>query len=207
MLSTVPLGSSDVPLFEGIWCLIWPLNLHIERVSCRTERQTHGYHALRSNLSSSKSLTSTHNPVCPLSSSHHGSRRLHPNMLIRQPKYHLPIRRRTHVIPRIPRHDARPPFTRQRAHGLDLLGLHLHLALRIPHYRVPVPSTAPDQIPPVGAETHVALPQCPGRSGRRSQVCGRVGALAVCAECAVEGVEEEVSLWVVGSEEERLAVV
>lgn len=29
----------------------------------------------------------------------------------------------------------------------------------------------------------------------------------MCAERAVEGVEEEVSLWVVGSEEERLAVV
>ena len=32
-------------------------------------------------------------------------------------------------------------------------------------------------------------------------------ALAVCAEGAVEGVEEEVALWVVGSEEEGFAVV
>ena len=128
-------------------------------------------------------------------------------MLVRQPKYHFPIRRRTHVIPRVPLHDARPPFTRQPAHGLDLLRLHLHLALRIPHDRVSVATTPADQIPSVGAEAHVALAQRAGRARRRAEVRGGVGALAVGAEGAFEGVEEEVALRVVGREEDRLAVV
>ena len=34
-----------------------------------------------------------------------------------------------------------------------------------------------------------------------------MGALAVSAERAVEGVEEEMSLWVVGGEEERFAII
>ena len=128
-------------------------------------------------------------------------------MFIWQPKHHFPIRRRTHVIPRVPLHDARPPFTRQPAHGLDLLRLHLHLALRIPHDRVPITTTPANQIPPVGAETHVPLAQRAGRAGRRAEVRGGVGALAVGAEGAFEGVEEEVALRVVGREEDRFAVI
>lgn len=128
-------------------------------------------------------------------------------MLIRQPKHHLPIRRRAHVIPRVPLHDARPPFAREPAHGLDLLRLDLDLALRIPHDRVPVPAAAADEVAPVGAEAHVALAQGAGRAGRGAEVRRGVGALAVGAEGAFESVEEEVALRVVRGEEEGLAVV
>ena len=128
-------------------------------------------------------------------------------MLIRQPEDHLPIRRRTHVIPRIPLHHARAPLARQPAHWFDLLGLHLYLALRVPHDRVPVAPAAPDQIASVGAETHVALAQCPGGPRRRAQVRRRVRALAVRAQRAVEGVQQQVALRVVGGEQEGFAVV
>ena len=128
-------------------------------------------------------------------------------MFIRQPEYHFPIRRCAHVISRVPFHDACPPFTWQPTHRLDLLSLHLHLALRIPHDGVPVATAPANQIAPVGAERHVALAQGAGRAGRGAEVRGRVGTLAVGAEGAFEGVEEEVALRVVGREEERLAVV
>ena len=153
--------------------------------------QKHGYNALQNNLIPSNAPRGSI-PQPP------SSRRLHPHMLIRQPKHHLPIRRRAHIIPRIPLHHARPPLTRQPAHGLNLLGLHLHLPLRIPHNRVPISPTAPNQIPPVRAKTHIALTQRSGRAGRRAHVRGGVGALAVGAEGAVEGVEEEVALGMIG---------
>lgn len=129
-------------------------------------------------------------------------------MLIREPKHHLPIRRRAHVVPGVPLHDARAPLAGQAAHGLDLLGLDLDLALRVPHDGVAVPAAAADEVAPVGAEADVALAQGAGGAGGGAEVRGRrVGALAVGAEGALEGVEEEVALRVVGGEEEGLAVV
>lgn len=81
------------------------------------------------------------------------------------------------------------------------------MPLRVPDDRVAVPAAAADEVAPVGAEADVALAQGAGGAGRGAEVRGRVGALAVGAEGALEGVEEEVALRVVRGEEEGFAVV
>lgn len=95
-------------------------------------------------------------------------------MLIRQPKHHLPIRRRTHIIPRIPLHYGRSSFTGKPAHGFDLFRLDLDLPLCIPDDGVAVAAGAADEVAAVGAEADVALAQRAGGAGRGAEVRGGV---------------------------------
>lgn len=149
----------------------------------------------------------------PPSQKHHhvslfSSRRLHPNMLIRHPKHDLLVRTRTHVVSRIPLDDARPAPTGQAAQGSELLGLNLDLAVRVPGDEIALPAAAADEIASVGAEGDVPLAQLAGHARCGAEVEGRVDCAGqVCAEGAVEGVEEEVACWGVGGEKEGFAVV
>ena len=95
----------------------------------------------------------THPPPGPPPS----RRRLHPDMLIRQPKHHLAIRTRHHIKPWIPLHAANLPAKRQPRHRLHHLIRTLRPRLRIPHQRVLVRAARPNHVPPVGAEAQVAL--------------------------------------------------
>lgn len=141
-------------------------------------------------------------------------------MLIRQPKHHLSIRRRQHIIPRIPLTHRRPPPTRQprnrSQHFLPLARRPAHdRSLRIPHHRVSVRRRGTNQVAPIGAEGDVTLAGghgvCDGCTGRCAQGfeggVGVWGAGAEGFEGAFEGVEEDVALRVVAADEEPFAVV
>ena len=141
-------------------------------------------------------------------------------MLIRQPKHHIPIRRRQHVIPRIPLAHRRPPPARQaRNRSQHLLPLPRRAphdrSLHIPHHGVSIRGCGSDQIAPVGAEADIALAGGQGGrewgSGRCAQGSegrirvGRPGAEGF--EGAFEGVEEDVAMSCVAGDEEPLAIV
>lgn len=129
-------------------------------------------------------------------------------MLIRQPKHHLAIRARHHIKPRIPLHAPDLALERQTGHRLQHL-VRVRRRLGVPDQRVLVRAGRADDIPPVGAEAHVALA---GRGAAGGGRCGR-GARARPAareegfDVAGEGVEEEVAGRGVGADEEGFAVV
>ena len=141
-------------------------------------------------------------------------------MLIRQPKHHLPIRRRQHIIPRIPLAYRRPPPARQARnrsqHFLPFARRPAHdRSLRIPHYRVAIRRCGTNQVAPVSAEGDITLARGHGVCDRCPWGCaqgfeggvGVRGPRAESLERAFEGVEEDVALRIVVADEEPFAVI